>query len=52
MKRRKSATIAKKVQIKYTNDKKYHKMKGHGHYKGKYRGNVRSICNLKYSIPK
>ena len=36
----------------YTNDKKYHKVKDHCHYAGKYRGAAHNICNLRYKIPK
>ena len=52
MKRQKSATFANKCVHKYTNDKKYRKGRDHCHYTGEYRGVARSICNLKYSIPK
>ena len=34
------------------NNKKYHKVKDHCHYTGKYRGAVHDICNLRYKIPK
>ena len=33
-------------------DKKYHKVRDHCHYTGKYRGAAHSICNLRYKIPK
>ena len=33
-------------------DKKYHKVKDHCHYTGKYRGNAHDIWNLRYKIPK
>ena len=33
-------------------DKKYHKVKDHCHYTGKYRGADHNICNLRYKIPK
>ena len=33
-------------------DKKYRKVRYHCHYTGEYRGDVYSICNLKYSVPK
>ena len=32
--------------------KKYHKVKDHCHYTGKYRGAAYDICNLRYKIPK
>ena len=31
---------------------KYHKIKDHCHYAGKYRGAAHNICNLRYKIPK
>ena len=34
------------------NDKKYHKVKDHCHYTGKYRGTAHDICNLRYKISK
>ena len=34
------------------NNKKYHKVKDHWHYTGKYRGAAHSICILRYKIPK
>ena len=37
----------KKFEVKYTNDKKYRKVRDHCHYGGEH-----NICNLKYSIPK
>ena len=33
-------------------DKKYHKVKYHCHYIGKYRGAAHDICNLRYKTPK
>ena len=33
-------------------DKKYHKVKDHCHYTGKYRGAAHDICNLRYKTPK
>ena len=35
------------LQIKKNNKARYN-----CHYKGEYRGAARSICNLKYSVPK
>ena len=34
------------------NDKKYHKLKDHCHYTGKYRVSAHDICNLRYKTPK
>ena len=42
----------RKFEDKYTNDKKYHRVRDHCYCTGKYRGATHSICNLKYSIPK
>ena len=33
-------------------NKKYHKVKDHCHYTGKYRGVAHDICNLSYKTPK
>ena len=33
-------------------NKKYHKVRYHCHYTGKYRGVARNICNLRYKTPK
>ena len=33
-------------------NKKYHKVRYHCHYTGKYRGAAHDICNLRYKIPK
>ena len=34
------------------NNKKYHKVRDHCHYTGKYRGGAHDICKLRYKIPK
>ena len=34
------------------NNKKYHKVRDHSHYTGKYRGTAHNICNLRYKTPK
>ena len=34
------------------NNKKHYKVRGHCHYRGKYRGAAHDICNLRYKIPK
>ena len=33
-------------------DKKYHKVRDHSHYTGKYTGAAHNTCNLRYKIPK
>ena len=33
-------------------NKKYHKVRDHWHYTGKYRGAAHDICNLRYNMPK
>ena len=33
-------------------NKKYHKVKDHCHYNGKYRGAAHNTCKLRYKIPK
>ena len=33
-------------------DRKYHKVRGHCHYTGKYRGAAHNICNLRYKRPR
>ena len=33
-------------------DKKYHKIRDHCHFTGKYRGAAYNICNLRYKTPK
>ena len=34
------------------NNEKYHKVRDHCHYTGKYRGAAHSICNLRYKTSK
>ena len=41
-----------KTKDKHAKDKKYRKVRDHCHYIWEYRGAARSICNLKYSVPK
>ena len=41
-----------KFEDNYAKDKKYHKVRGHCHCTGKYRGAAHSKYNLKYSVPK
>ena len=33
-------------------NKKYHKVRDHFHYTGKFRGAAHNICNLRYKTPK
>ena len=40
------------IYEKKYNNKKYHKVKDHCHYTGKYRGAAHDICNFRYKIPK
>ena len=52
MKMQRSAIFVKKrFKINIVKIKKY-KARDHCHYTGEYSGATRSICNLKYSIPK
>ena len=44
--------ICRKEFNKDDNNKKYHKVKDHCHYTGKYRGAAHDICNLRYKTPK
>ena len=44
--------ICKKRFSTDDSNKKYHKVKDHCHYTGKYRGATYDICNLRYKIPK
>ena len=49
---KKKSYICKKRFSTDNNNKKYHKVKDHCHYTGKYRGAAHDICNLRYKIPK
>ena len=44
--------ICKKKFSTDDNIKKYHKVRDHCHYTGKYKGVAYDICNLRYKIPK
>ena len=44
--------ICKKRFSTDDNNKKYHKVRDHCHYTGKYRGAAHDICNRRYKIPK
>ena len=57
--RKKSSSYSKKMlymqKKNFSTDdknKKYHKLKDHCHYTGKYRGAAHNICNLRYKVPK
>ena len=52
MKMQKSVILVKKKFKKYVKDKEYCTVRDHRHYTGKYKGAVRGIGNLKYSVPK
>ena len=43
--------ICKKEFSTDNEDKKYHKIRDHCHFTGKYRGTVHNICNLRYKTP-
>ena len=44
--------ICKKRFSTDNENRKYHKVKDHCHYTGKYRGAAHDICSLRYKIPK
>ena len=44
--------ICKKGFSTDDSNEKYHKVRDHCHYTGKYRGAAHDICNLRYKIPK
>ena len=44
--------ICKKGFSTDDSNKKYHIVRGHCHYTGKYRGAAHDFCNLRYEIPK
>ena len=48
-KTQKVCQICKRI---FNNNKKYHKVKDHCHYTGKYRCAAHDICNLRYKVPK
>ena len=50
--KRKFCHICKKRFSTDDSNKKYHKVKDHCHYTGKYRGPAHDICNLRYKVPK
>ena len=43
--------ICKKRFSTDSDNKKYHKVRDHCHYTGKYRGAAHNICNLRYKAP-
>ena len=46
------AIYAKKTFSNDDKNRKYHKVKDHCHYTGKYGGPAHDVCNLRYKIPK
>ena len=50
--RKKNAIYGKRDLVLIITIKKYHKVKDHCHYTGKYRGTADDICNLRYKIAK
>ena len=51
-KNQKVCYICKKGFSTDDDNKKYHKVRDHCHYTGKYRGAAHSICNLRYKTSK
>ena len=51
-KKQKACYICKKGFSTDDDNKKYHKVRDHCHYTGKYRGAAHSICNLRYKTSK
>ena len=41
-----------KKEFSTDDDKKYHKVRDHCHYTGKYRGAAHNVCNLTYQTSK
>ena len=52
VKKKLKKSIYKKKKENKKRKKKNRKVRHHCHYKGEYRGAARSICNLKYNVPK
>ena len=48
----KVCNIYKKIFKTSDDNKKYHKVKDHCNYTGKYTGAAHDICNLRYKTPK
>ena len=44
--------ICKRIFKTGDDNKKYHKVRGHCHYTGEYRGAAHRICNLRYNMPR
>ena len=51
-KKQKICYICKKEFSIDDDNKKYHKVRDHCHYTGKFRGGAHNICNLRYKTPK
>ena len=52
IKTKKYVINAKKEISTDDDNKKYHNVRDHCHYTGKYRGAAHSVCNLRYKTPK
>ena len=52
IKTKKYVINAKKAISTDDDNKKYHNVRDHCHYTGKYRGAAHSVCNLRYKTPK
>ena len=52
IKNKKFVRYAKKGFSTDDDNKKYHRVRNHGHYTGKYRGAAHTTCNLRYKTPK
>ena len=50
--KQKACYICKKESSTDDNNKKYHKVKDHCHYTGKYRGAAQNTCKLRYKVSK
>ena len=42
--------LCKKILKKFSQDKKYRKVRDHCHYTGKYKAASHSICNLRINV--
>ena len=51
-KQQKVSCICKNEFSTDDHNKKYHKVRDHCHYTGRFRGAAHNICNLRYKAPK